>query len=261
MARVSISIQDHIARVTLTRADKMNAMDDEMITAIIAAGEEVAASDARVVLLSGEGKSFCAGIDLGGLAAMVGQDMDALIVPRTHGGGTTNRWQEVVMIWHRLEIPVVAALHGAVYGAGMQLALGADIRIAEPDTKLAVMEMKWGIIPDMGGFVLLPRLLRDDVMKQLIYTAEPLGAADARDWGLVTTVADDAMAEAQALCEKIALKSPSAIRAAKRLCALARDVSPQDMLMAEAETQASLLGKPEQMEVVKAQLTGRTPEF
>lgn len=261
MTRVRVTIEKHIARVTLARAEKMNAMDDDMINALIAAGTEVAASDARVVILSGDGKSFCAGIDLGGLGAMVGQDMEALIVPRTHGDGTTNRWQEVAMVWHRLEIPVIAALHGAVYGAGMQLALGADIRIAARETKLAVMEMKWGIIPDMGGFVLLPRLLRDDVIKQLIYTAEPIEAAQALDWGLVTSISDDPLEEAKALAEKIAMKGPNAIRAAKRLCALSHRLSPQEMLVAEAETQATLLGKPEQMEVVKAQLTGRTPEF
>ena len=261
MSRIRITFENHIALVTLTRADKKNAMDDAMIDALISAGAEIAASDARVAILAGEGDCFCAGIDLSALTKMIGKDMQALIVPRTHGQGTTNRWQEVAMVWHRLEIPVIAALHGVVFGAGMQLALGADIRIAAPGTLLAVMEMKWGIVPDMGGYVLLPRLVRSDVMKQLIYTAEPIDAAQARDWGLVTTVADDPLTAAQKLAETIALKGPNAICAAKRLSELAYTASPEDMLLAEASEQADLLGKPEQIEVVAAQFAKRAPVF
>ena len=261
MPRVTVDIADHIAEVTLTRPDKKNAMDDEMIAGLIAAAEQVAASDARVVVLSGAGDCFCAGIDLSALTKMVGQDMEALILPRTHGDGTTNKWQEVAMVWHRLPIPVIAALHGVVFGAGMQIALGADIRIAAPATKLAVMEMKWGIVPDMGGFVLLPRLVREDVMKQLIYTAEPVGADQAQDWGLVTSVAEDPLAAARELAGKIALKGPNAIRAAKRLADVAYTHAPADVLMAEAQEQARLLGQPEQMEVIAAQFAKRAPNF
>ena len=261
MARVTITYENHIAHIRLTRADKMNAVDQEMIDAIIAAGEEVAASDARVAVISGEGRAFCAGIDISGLTKMIGQDMEALILPRTHGDGTTNRWQEVAMAWHRLEVPVIAALHGAVFGAGMQLALGADIRIAGPDAQLAVMEMKWGIVPDMGGMVLLPRLVREDVMKRLIYTAEPISAKQAAEWGLVTEVADEPMLAATKLAEKIALKGPNAIKAAKALCETAYRLPPEDVLLAEAQTQASLLGKPEQMEVIAAHFAKRAPKF
>lgn len=261
MSRVHLTYADHIAQVTLTRADKKNAMDDEMIDAIIAAGQEIAASDARVVVLAGEGDCFCAGIDISGLTKMIGKDMQELIVPRTHGEGTTNRWQEVAMIWHRLEIPVIAALHGVVYGAGMQLALGADIRIAAPDTKLAVMEMKWGIVPDMGGYVLLPRLVRDDVMKQLIYTARPIDAAQAERWGLVTHIDAEPLAAANTLAAEIAGKGPNAIRAAKALCEIAHTQAVDDVLLAEAQTQAGLLGQPEQMEVIAAQFAKRAPVF
>ena len=148
--RVSVTYYNHIAHVRLTRADKLNAVDQAMIDAVIAAGNEVAASDARVCVISGEGKGFCAGIDIAGLGAMLGQDPKELLMPRTHGGGTTNQWQEVAMVWTRVPVPVIAAIHGVCFGAGLQLALGADIRIAAPDAKLAVMEMKWGIVPDMG---------------------------------------------------------------------------------------------------------------
>jgi enoyl-CoA hydratase/carnithine racemase len=261
MTRIRLSRQDHIAYVTLTRAEKKNAMDDAMIDALIAAAGEIAASDARAVILSGEGDCFCAGIDLAGLGALVGQDIEALILPRTHGEGTTNRWQEVAMVWHRLPCPVIAALHGEVYGAGLQLALGADLRIAAPDATLAVMEMKWGIVPDMGGMVLLPRLLRADVMKRLIYTAEPVPARQALAFGLVTEVADDPLAAARSLAEQIAGQSPKAIRAAKALCDLACRATPEEMLLAEARAQASLLGQAEQLEVVAARLGRRDPVF
>ena len=190
MSRVIVTTADHIAHVQLNRPEKRNAADPEMFEALSAAGQEVAASDARAVVLSGAGEGFCAGIDIGSLGGMVGKDIEAMIMPRTHGAGTTNRWQEAAMVWHRLDVPVIAALHGVCFGAGLQIALGADVRIAAPDTRLAVMEMKWGIVPDMGGMVLLPRLVRSDVIRQLVYTATPIDAAKAERWGLVTEVSD-----------------------------------------------------------------------
>ena len=261
MSRVSVTYENHIAHVRLTRADKMNAVDQAMIDAIINAGQEVAASDARVAVLSGEGKAFCAGIDISGLSGMIGKDPTELLLPRTHGEGSTNQWQEVAMIWHRLEIPVIAALHGAVYGAGMQLALGADIRIASPDAKFAVMEMKWGIVPDMGGMVLLPPLVRSDVLRQLTYTATPIKADKAEKWGLVTELAEDPLAAAMDLAGVIAGKSPSAIKAAKRLISLAETADAQTVLNAESQEQAELMGKPHQMEVVAAEFGKRPAVF
>ena len=261
MSRVSVTYENHIAHVRLTRADKMNAVDQAMIDAIINAGQEVAASDARVAVLSGEGKAFCAGIDISGLSGMIGKDPTELLLPRTHGEGSTNQWQEVAMIWHRLEIPVIAALHGAVYGAGMQLALGADIRIASPDAKFAVMEMKWGIVPDMGGMVLLPPLVRTDVLRQLTYTATPIKADRAEKWGLVTELAEDPLAAAMDLAGVIAGKSPSAIKAAKRLISLAETADAQTVLNAESQEQAELMGKPHQMEVVAAEFGKRPAVF
>ena len=259
MARVSVEYKDHIAFVTLTRGDKMNALDQAMFQAIIAAGQEVAASDARAVVLSGEGKSFCAGLDVANFAAFAGQDPVEMLMPRSHGD--TNAFQEVAMVWRRVPVPVIAALHGAVYGGGLQIALGADIRIAAPDTKLSVLEMKWGLIPDMGGMVLLPQLVRADVLRLLTYTARPIGAAKAAEWGLVTELADDPLAEATALAQEIAGKSPSAIRSAKRLIELAESEQRTDVLLAESHEQAQLIGKPDQMEVIAAQMQGRAPVF
>lgn len=260
MARVSVEYKDHIAHVTLTRGDKMNALDPAMMEAIVAAGEEVAASKARAVVLSGEGKSFCAGLDLASFGTMGQVDPEDWLMPRSHGDA--NLVQQVCMVWRKVPVPVIAAVQGVAYGGGMQLALGADVRIAAPDAKFAVMEMKWGIVPDMGGMAVLPRLVRSDVLRYLTYTARPIPATQAEAWGLVTQIADDPLAEARALAAEIAEKSPSAIRAAKRLIALAEGPVPQDeVLLAESREQVGLIGKPDQMEVIASQMQGRKPAF
>jgi len=259
MARVSVEYQDHIARVTLTRGDKMNALDDAMVQAIVSAGQEVAASDARAVVLSGEGKSFCAGLDLSSFAKMGQMDAEAWLMGRTHEDA--NIMQEIALVWRRVPVPVIAALHGAVYGGGLQLALGADIRIAAHDTKLSLMEMKWGLVPDLGGMALLPHLVRSDVLRQLTYTALPIHAGQAETWGLVTSLADDPLADALALAEEIACKSPSAMRAAKRLIEFAENNARAEVLLAESRESAGLIGKSDQMEVIAAQMQGRKPVF
>lgn len=261
MSRVTITHADHIAHVQLTRPDKMNAVDQEMIEALLAAAENVRRSEARVVILSGQGKGFCAGTDITALGSFVGQDMEEVLLPRTFGEGTTNQWQEIAMQWRRLEIPVIAALHGVVYGAGLQIALGADIRIAAPDTRLAVLEIKWGILPDMGGMVLFRHLVRSDVLRRLIYTAEPVDAAQAERWGLVTEISERPVTAARTLALRIAGKGPNAIRAAKRLIEVTETEAVAEVLIAESRAQAALIGKPEQMEVIAAEFAKRAPKF
>lgn len=260
MPRVSVEIDAHVAHVTLTRPEKRNAVDPEMAEAIVAAGQGLMDKDIRAVVLSGAGKSFCAGLDVMSFAQLAASDPEAMILPRSHGDG--NLFQEVAMVWRRLPVPVIAALHGVAFGAGFQLALGADIRIGASDLRVAVMEMKWGLVPDMGGMVLLPRLARSDVIRRLIYTAAPVEAPQALDWGLVTELADDPLAAARELAAEIAGKSPSAIRAAKRLIALAESGAPQaEVLMAESREQAALIGRPHQLEVIAANMAGRPPRF
>ncbi len=260
MPRVETKIEDHIAHVTLTRGDKHNAVDNAMMEAVVEAGQSLMEADIRAVVLSGAGPSFCAGLDVMSFASLATRDPQELLMPRTHGN--TNIFQEFAMIWRRLPVPVVAALHGAAYGAGFQLALGADIRVAGPDAKLSVMEMKWGLIPDMGGMVLLPGLVRADVMRRMIYTARPVRADQAERWGLVTELADDPLTVAQELAVEIAGKSPSAIRAAKRVCNAAEAGMDDDaLLLEESREQAALIGGKDQMEVVAANMAGRAPKF
>lgn len=258
--RVTTDIRDHVAHVTLTRPDKMNALDHEMADGLVAAGHLLMDSNVRAVVLSGAGKAFCAGLDLARFAGHATDTPHERLIPRTYGD--TNVSQEAAMIWHKLPVPVIAALHGVAFGAGLQLALGADIRIAAPDTKLAVMEMKWGLVPDMGGMVLLPRLVRADVLRLLTYSATPVTAEQALDWGMVTEIAADPQARATEIAAGIAGKSPSAIRAAKRLIAHAESgASDADILLAESREQADLIGQPHQTEVIRANRAGEPPNF
>ncbi|MDP5334914.1 MAG: crotonase/enoyl-CoA hydratase family protein [Paracoccaceae bacterium] len=260
MERVSIEIKDHIAHVTLTRGDKMNAVDPAMAEAVVAAGTSLIDNpDIRAVVLSGEGRAFCAGLDVASFAAFAAQDPEARIMPRSHGDA--NLMQQVALVWRAVPVPVIAALHGVAFGAGFQLALGADVRIAAPDTKLAIMEMKWGLVPDMGGMVLLPQLTRSDVIRRMTYTAEPIDAKQGLDWGLVTELADDPQAAARAMATTIAGKSPSAMRAAKRLIGLSEQQDAKTVLWHESREQVDLIGKPHQMEVIAANMQKRAPNF
>src|SRR5438105_6666782 len=177
--RVSISVSDGIADVRLVRADKMNALDAAMFEALVAATERLAQEKGvRVVVLSGEGRAFCAGLDMGRFAAMKesggngiagGEKRD--LTARTHG--LANFPQQAVWGWRQLPVPVIAAIQGVAFGGGFQLALGADMRFLTPDARMSSMEIKWGLVPDMAGTPILASLVRDDILRDLTYT-EPL---------------------------------------------------------------------------------------
>ncbi|WP_372841209.1 crotonase/enoyl-CoA hydratase family protein [Phaeovulum sp.] len=260
MSRVHLTMQGHIAHVQLNRPEKLNAVDMAMIDEVVAVGESLAKqADLRAVVLSGAGKAFSSGLDVASFGALAGSDPEALILPRTHGAA--NRFQQFSLVWQQLPVPVIAALHGPCFGAGFQLALGADIRIAHASVRMSVMEMKWGLVPDMGGMVLLPRLVRADTLARMIYTAEPMLIEQALALGLVTEAADDLMASAFELAETIASKSPSAIRAAKRLIGRALVAGAADVLAAESKEQAALIGKPHFIEAVSANIEDREPKF
>ena len=261
MARVSVVVEDHIARVTLTRGDKMNAVDPEMKEAIVAAGEGLMArDDVRVVVLSGEGRAFCAGLDMASFGAMGQEDPMRRMMLRTHG--LSNISQRVATVWRDLPVPVIAAVHGVAFGAGFQLAFGADIRVAAPDAKLSIMEMKWGLVPDMGGMPVFRHSVRSDVMRLLTYTAEPVTAEQGLPMGLVTELADDPVARAMELAGSIAGKSPSAIRAAKRLIDFAESGADEKaVLLEESREQANLIGGAHQKEVIAANMGKRAPTF
>jgi len=213
--RVLLSVEGGIARVRLNRADKRNALDLAMFESIAATQRKVAADrTVRVVILEGAGEDFCSGLDVKSVmfnrGAMIRLGWKWL-------PWRANLAQQAGIGWRRMSVPVIAAIHGRCWGGGLQIALGADFRIAHPAASLSVMEGKWGLIPDMGGTLALRDLLSRDQAMYLAMTAEVLDAVSARRLGLVT--ATDAAFEkaATALAERLLERSPAALAAVKRL--------------------------------------------
>jgi enoyl-CoA hydratase/carnithine racemase len=266
--RVTVDIQGGVADVRLVRTDKMNALDDAMFSALIETGERLKSeAGLRAVVLSGEGRAFCAGLDMGSFQAMASgerqgggdQATNALLTrKRTEGG--SNRAQHACMVWREIPVPVIAAVHGVAFGGGFQLALGADMRFMAPDARMSVMEIKWGLVPDMAGTPIMASLMRDDVLRDLTYTGRIFGAREALDYGLATRVCDDPYGDAMDVAREIAAKSPDAIRAAKRMLNNL-SVDPAAALMAESVEQQKLMGSPNQTEAVRANIEKRAPNF
>jgi enoyl-CoA hydratase/carnithine racemase len=256
--RVRIDVADHVADVCLTRPDKHNALDGAMFEGILAAADEVAsAPGVRAVVLHGEGKSFCSGLDVASLATGPISLDDIL----ERDGRRANVAQRACTDWIDLPMPVIAAIHGNCFGGGLQIALGADIRFAAPDARLCVMESKWGLVPDMGITSTLPRLVPIDVAKELTFTARVLSGVEAAELGLVTHVADDPLAAARELAAEIAGRSPDAVRAAKKLYDTIWNAPVEEGLLLETELQRNLIGSPNQMAAVTAGMTKQAPEF
>jgi enoyl-CoA hydratase/carnithine racemase len=254
--RVSTTIADRIADVRLNRADKMNAIDPAMFAAIGAAIDSLAdRTDIRCVVLSGEGKAFCAGLDMASMAAG-GSGTSA---ERNDQGSILP--QHVTWGWRNLPMPVIAAVHGVAFGGGFQIMSGADIRISAPGTRFAIRETYWGLVPDMAGFLIWRGLVRDDVLRELVYTAREFDADEALHHGFITRIADDPRADAMELAKAIAARSPHAIRGAKRLCNMAHDADPRAMLLAETTEQVAVIGKPNMMEAVAANMSKRAAVF
>jgi enoyl-CoA hydratase/carnithine racemase len=266
--RVACDIAAGVADVRLARADKMNALDEAMFLGLLEVGERLNKEVAlRAVVLSGEGRAFCAGLDMASFAGMAGAGADRqqdrlglrTLKARTHG--LANSVQQVAWQWRELPVPVIAAVHGVAYGGGFQIALGADLRYAAPGTKLSIMEMKWGLVPDMAGTQLMRHLAREDVVRELTYTGRVFSAEEALGYGFVTRLADDPRAAALETAREIAGKSPHAIRAAKRLLNLAATSEPAAGLVAESVEQQALIGTPNQLEAVMANLGKREARF
>ena len=262
--RVEVRVDDHgVAEVAMTRADKMNALDPAMFEGLIAAIASLRANaSVRAVVLHGEGRAFCAGLDMKSMAGIAGGPQAAGvgdIVPRTHG--LANFWQQVAWGWRELPVPVIAAVHGVAFGGGLQIALGADVRIVHPKAQLSVMEVKWGLVPDMSGCVLLTELTRPDVARELTFTGRVVTGSEAVTLGLATRTSEDPLADARAMARQIAGSSPDAIRAAKRLFNTASPVDAARVLVAEAFEQQRLIGSANQKEAVQAQVENRAPVF
>jgi enoyl-CoA hydratase/carnithine racemase len=256
--RVTVSLSQGIADVRLNRPDKLNALDAAMFEAIVAAGLGLRSQRGlRAVVLSGEGRGFCAGLDV---ASFVGGGGGRSLFERS-AESPANFAQRAAWIWTELPVPVIAAIHGVAFGGGLQIALGADVRFVTPDARLSVMEIKWGLIPDMSGTQTLRRLVRLDVAKELTFTGRVVSGTEAAALGLATHVSDTPREAALELAREIASKPPSAIRAGKKLLDAAGVVDVETGLRLEEQLQASLFGKPEQIEAVRANAEKREARF
>lgn len=262
--RVTVSIESGVAEVRLDRPDKLNALDVAMFEAIVAAGHRLAADPSvRAVVLCGAGRAFCAGLDVSALAAMAGPGTSspASRLGDRPSGRATNLAQEAVAVWGALAVPTIAAVQGVAFGGGLQLALGADLRVVAPDARLSVMEMRWGLVPDMTGTFLLPRLVGPERAKELTWTARIVTGDEAVAIGLAGAVSDQPRSAALEMARAIAASSPDAVRAAKALLDASGSATPREQYMRESEAMARLIGSPNQAEAVRAQLEARAPRF
>ncbi|MGB3733862.1 MAG: crotonase/enoyl-CoA hydratase family protein [Ilumatobacter sp.] len=265
--RVTLSINDGIADVKLTRADKRNALDSAMFIGIAEAGERLKAeSGVRAVVLSGDGPSFCAGLDMSSMQA-IGDSGDGG-AKREDGnpgqmedGRITHLGQQVCWVWQELPMPVIAAVHGHALGGGLQLALGADIRIAHPDTKMSVREVYWGLVPDMTGTFMLSKLVRPDVARELTYTARIFSGAEAAELGLVTRTSETPYEDAMALAREIAALSPGAVRGSKEVFNALDHDGAAEAFAHERRAIGAQIGTPNQKESVIASFEQRAPVF
>ena len=262
--RVSITITDGIADVRMTRADKRNALDGAMFEALAAAGERLKTEPGvRVAVLSGEGSSFCAGLDFATMSALAGGG------DRPEGGNPgamkegriTHLGQQVCWVWQEVPVPVIAAVHGHAIGGGIQVALGADIRIVHPDTQMSVREIHWGLVPDMAGTMLLSNLVRGDVAKELVLTARMFDGREAFALGIATKLSETPYDDAMVMAREIAGRSPDAVRAGKALLNGLFNQGAAEQFAAERQAIGSLIGRANQKEAVMANFEKRTPNF
>ena len=259
--RVRLEITDGIADVRMVRGDKMNAVDLDMFVALHETGREIAADrKVRVAVLSGEGRAFCAGLDIPSLMTG-GERRSGPKLSDRPGDSPANFAQSAAWVWQEVPVPVIAAVHGVAFGAGLQIALGADIRYATPDARLSLREVHWGLIPDVGVTHTLRHVDGLDIAKELTFTAREMSGEEAMQYRLVTHLADDPYAAAHALAGEIAGRSPTAVRAAKRLWNEALQGSVADGLALESKLQGSVMGSPNQLEAVRANMEKRPPRF
>ncbi|MGB5258673.1 MAG: crotonase/enoyl-CoA hydratase family protein [Woeseiaceae bacterium] len=258
--RVSVSVNQHVAEVMLNRPDKYNALDIGMFEALHTTAQQLASeASLRAVVLHGAGGNFCAGIDVGMFTnpeVQIGADL-----MKPLAGSPANLFQYAAYGWRELPVPVICALEGTCYGGGLQIALGADLRYASPTTRFSIMETKWGLIPDMAISATLRHVMSVDKVKELAMSARIFDAAEAEGLGLVTAVHDDPLAAARQFAGVCAARSPQAIRGIKRLVNEGWDRPEAESLTLEAELQGAIMGSPNQVEAVMANLQKRAPEF
>lgn len=262
--RVAVRVDaDGVAQVRLARPDKMNALDMDMFDGLVATTELLQGErGVRAVVLHADGKAFCAGLDMSRFGKMrEGAQLEGLseLQARTHG--PANRPQQVAWGWRALAVPVIAAVQGVAFGGGLQVALGADVRLLAADARMSVMEMRWGLVPDMAGIALMRELVRADIVRELVFSARVVEAEEACRIGLGTRVAADPLAEALSMAREIAGRNPDAVRAAKRLLNQTADGDDAQLLLAESVEQQRLIGSANQREAVAASMEKRPGRY
>ena len=258
-----MTIADGVADVRMNRPEKRNALDGAMFQGLADMGARLKTEPGvRVVVLSGEGSSFCAGLDFSSFQMMSSGERPANGNPgHMEDGAITHLGQQVCWVWQEIPVPVIAAVHGHALGGGIQIALGADIRIVHPDTQISVREVHWGLVPDMTGTLMLSSLVRADVAKELVFTARVLDGREAFALGLATRLSDSPRDDAMSMAAEIAGRSPDAIRGAKALLnGLFNDGAAQQFAE-ERRVIGSLVGRPNQVEAIMANFEKRAPVF
>ena len=266
-SRVKITVTGKVAHIELCRADKMNALDADMLSALLDVPQKINADKSiRAVVLSGQGENFCSGLDktsfmsiVQGQGLQIGEAIIDDLAQRSHG--IANALQAVAWQWHELAVPVIAAIEGVAFGGGLQIALGADMRYASKSSQFSIMEIKWGLIPDMAGSQLMRHLVRADVIKELTYTGRVFGAAQAQQYGFVTALEDSPLDAAFAVADQIQAHNPQAIRACKSLLNKAPYLDAEQGLLLESQLQKQIIASPNQIEAVQAKMQKRAPDF
>ena len=259
MPILNIHWHGNVVHVELNRPERLNALNNELIQALVDAGDELSGRrDCRVVVISGAGRAFCSGIDLDALQAS-SQGGDRSIDLRSTDETGANIAQKAALQWQSLSMPVLAAVHGFAYGGGLQIALGADMRIMSPDARMGLVEVKWGMLPDMGGMAMLPSIVKADVMADLILTGRVFDGVEAHRLGIATRLASDPFSASMEIAQTIARISPDAVRAAKRVMRMPQERSA--VLRAEAREAMGLVGQPNQRESMSAAREKREPIF
>jgi enoyl-CoA hydratase/carnithine racemase len=271
--RVTLTISDGVADVRMNRPEKRNALDGAMFQGLADMGEQLKSlAGLRAVVLSGEGSSFCAGLDFSSFQMMAGGDVPASADDTSPGamkaspgamkeGRITHLAQQVCWVWQEIPVPVIAAVHGHALGGGIQIALGADIRIVHPDTQMSVREVHWGLVPDMTGTLMLSSLVRADVAKELVFTARVFDGREAFDLGLATRLSETPLDDAMAMAGEIASRSPDAVRGAKVLLNGLFNHGAAEQFAEERRVIGSLIGQPNQIEAVMANFEKRPTAF
>ncbi|QEM82917.1 enoyl-CoA hydratase-related protein [Halomonas binhaiensis] len=255
--RLQVILDNHVAEVRLDHAERHNCMDVAMIDALLEAQVWLAERvGVRAVVLLGEGESFCSGLDV---AAVVSTPERIAWLLQPDATGMTPA-QRLALGWRDVGGPVVAALHGHVFGAGLQMALAADIRIVHPEASLALPEIEWGLVADMGVSV-SGAALRQDVIHDMMLTGRHLSGEEAVILGLASRLDEDPREGGRELAQSLALRSPRAVAAARRLRREAPAMSERECLERESGLQRNLIGGPEQREATRARLEGRRPRL